>query len=228
MNFEGRITKKGFIGPIIKVPFRAQVVGQSGAGKSHLTEKLLTTEGIFSEKNWHCITYYYGETKPNIPNPKIKYKNSLPEDIVSHDGRNCLIILDDLLSECSDSEVILNVFLKKSRHCRKSVILLSQNLFYPGKYSRTISLNTEYFIIFKSPRDSSQISYLARQIFPQNPNFLRDAYLEITKNTPHSYIFISLKQCTGDQYRVWGDITSDQPILLTSTDWDSEEVRQIH
>ena len=46
------------------------------------------------------------------------------------------------------------------------VICLVQNMFYQGKESRTMSLNTQYLVLFKSPRDKQQISILSRQMYP--------------------------------------------------------------
>ena len=43
--------------------------------------------------------------------------------------------------------------------------------FCQGKFSRTISLNTNYLILFKNPRDNNQISVLARQMYPGNTKF---------------------------------------------------------
>ena len=40
--------------------------------------------------------------------------------------------------------------------------LLVQNLFPKNKETRTISLNAHYMVVFKNPRDKSQISHLTR------------------------------------------------------------------
>ena len=59
---------------------------------------------------------------------------------------------------------IANLFCRESHHKNVSVFLLLQNLFHQGKYSRDISLNSHYFIVFKNPRDSQQIRYLGTQL----------------------------------------------------------------
>ena len=56
-------------------------------------------------------------------------------------------------------------------------------------------------VIFKSPRDSSQIVHLAKQIFPGEAQTLVSAYKEATSE-PFSYIFLDLKQQTEDIYRL--------------------------
>ena len=55
---------------------------------------------------------------------------------------------------------------EESHHSDTSVIYLVQNLFSKNKESRTISLNAQYMIVFKNPRDSSQLANLARQMYP--------------------------------------------------------------
>ena len=91
---------------------------------------------------------------------------------------------------------------------------MTQNPFFCGKYFRTISLNSNYICIFKAPRDSSQIQYLARQIYPNNPKFIQKAYELVTKNAAHSYLWLDLTQQMPDIARVWTDITSSAPMLL--------------
>lgn len=55
--------------------------------------------------------------------------------------------------------------------------------------------------IFKSPTFVSQIQYLSRQLFPQNKDFLVDAYKKAT-NKPHSYLLVILHPTCSDQLRV--------------------------
>lgn len=122
------------------------------------------------------------------------------EDLIDTSKRN-LIILDDLMSETANDKKISNLFTKGSHHKKLSVILVSQNLFHQGKESRTISLNAHYLILFKNPRDASQIAYLARQMFPEKPKYLQEAYKDATSK-PYGYLFIDLKSNTPDNFRL--------------------------
>ena len=74
-------------------------------------------------------------------------------------------------------------------------------IFNKGPNTRTISLNAHYIIMFKNPRDRSQISFLARQMYPKKSKFLEDAYDDATQN-PHSYLIMDLKQSTHEDLRV--------------------------
>jgi hypothetical protein len=61
--------------------------------------------------------------------------------------------------------------------------------------------------MFKNPRDRSQISFLARQMYPKQSKFLEEAYLDAT-NIPHGYLFIDLKQTTPNELRILTNVFS--------------------
>ena len=93
------------------------------------------------------------------------------------------------------------LFTKQSHHRNISVMFISQNLFNQGKGNRTISLNCHYMVLFKNPRDSSQIIHLAKQMYPGKPGFLKGIFQDAT-NEPYGYLFIDLKQNTPDHFRL--------------------------
>ena len=95
-----------------------------------------------------------------------------------------ICIINDLMQSASGNQLVKNLF-TNDRHLNLSVIFVSQNLFYAGKKCRTISLNSTYIVVFKNPRDQTQIRHLACQMFPSKPKFLQAAYEEET-NTPGS------------------------------------------
>ena len=108
-----------------------------------------------------------------------------------------LIVIDDFMRE-SSSNVIVDLFVRKSHHRSISVFFLSQNLFYKGQ--RDISLNVSYLIVFKNPRDRAQIQHLARQVYPENPLFIREIFRDATAK-PHSYLLFDMTQTTCDELR---------------------------
>jgi hypothetical protein len=89
-----------------------------------------------------------------------------------------LVIIDDLTRESSSSDAIVDFFTKNSHHKNLSVILISQNLFHQGREQRDISLNANYIVVFKNPRDRAKIWHLARQVFPDDLKFLEEAYYD--------------------------------------------------
>ena len=90
-------------------------------------------------------------------------------------------------------------FFSRGRHDNLSVVYLTQNLFH--KNQRSISLNSDYIIIFKNVRDKSQFIHLAKQVMSSNTKFLNWAYKDATEQ-PHSYLILDLKPETDDKYRV--------------------------
>src|SRR6185436_6207776 len=76
--------------------------------------------------------------------------------------RGTLLILDDLMHEADEN--VEKIFTKYSHHNSVSVLFLTQNIFF--KNTRTMSLNSQYLILFKNPRDATQITHLARQMYP--------------------------------------------------------------
>ena len=83
-----------------------------------------------------------------------------PEDYSNDPLSPKLVIIDDLMRESSSCDAIVDLFTKDSHHKNLSVILISQNLFHQGQ--RNISLNANYIVVFKNPRDRAQIRHLAR------------------------------------------------------------------
>src|SRR6218665_2192750 len=82
-----------------------------------------------------------------------------------------------------------------------SVLYLTQNLFYKGKHTRTISLNAHYMVIFKNVRDTTQIANLARQMLPEQSNFMMEAFRDATL-VPFGYLLIDFKPDTDERCRL--------------------------
>ena len=113
-----------------------------------------------------------------------------------------LVILDDLMQELSNNNRITNLFTEGCHHCNLSVIFVLQNIFHRGKeLLRHTSLNCHYLILFKSPRDSSQVNHLARQMFPGDVNYMRESFQDATKY-PYHYFLCDLKPETPSDFRL--------------------------
>jgi hypothetical protein len=123
----------------------------------------------------------------------------VPTDFNNSVKKPCLIILDDLLN-IAFSEDVCDLFTKGSHHRIISVILITQNLFYQGKFCRDISLKAKYIVVLKNVCDREQFSHLARQVLPHDSKGLSDAYLYAIEE-PHSYLVLDLSQDTTDRLR---------------------------
>ena len=105
------------------------------------------------------------------------------------------------MCQCSNDQRVSDLFTRGSHHRGLTVMYLTQNLFPPGKLSRTISLNSHYMIVFKNPRDSLGISTLGRQMYPHNTNFLLQSFQDATKK-PYGYLLLDLHQLTPENMRL--------------------------
>ena len=76
----------------------------------------------------------------------------------------------------STDDRVVDVFTKISHHRNLSVVYLTQNIFYKNKQTRTLSLNSNYIVLFRNARDATQVSNLARLMYPGNRAFMIEAY----------------------------------------------------
>ena len=79
-------------------------------------------------------------------------------------------------SHCGNERTDHDVVHLKSHHSNTSLLYLEQNLFHKNKESRTISLNSQYMMVFKNPRDASQMSQLVPQVYPGCVKFLTKGF----------------------------------------------------
>ncbi len=193
-----------------KHPFTCIVAGPSGSGKTNFVLQLLqNAHNMFTHKP-QVINWYYGEFQKWMMDPKyteIEFVEGLPTDIDVDPQKANVFVIDDLMHETN--EIIAKLFTKGSHHKNISVILLTQNMFHQNKHSRCINLNAHYMVIFKNVRDASQITNLAKQMYPGNVRYLRDSYTEATSK-PYGYLMIDLKPDSPDLIRLRTDIFPGQ------------------
>ena len=151
------------------------------------------------------IIYWYGEYQKKIdelpPNVELmeEFPDNLNDMVRGHD--HSLLVLDDLMSQCSNDQRVADLFTRGSHHRGISVLYLTQNLFPPGKLSSTISLNSHYFVIFRNPCDSLGISTLAKQMFPGRTDYLMESFRDATSR-PYGYLVIDCHQLTPENVRL--------------------------
>lgn len=188
-------------------PISMIVSGPSGSGKTTFTLDLINNLNRLVEPLIENILWCYSEdnalrTQNQIneqQRQKIKYHKGLPESFENPDDTPMLIILDDLMMEANNS-MLCELYTRGSHHRNQSVVLISQNMFHRGAHCRDVSLNTKYMVVFKNPRDQTQIRYLAKQICPDNTKELLGVFKEVT-DTPHNYLLFDLTQETNDWFR---------------------------
>ena len=161
--------------PRWKHPFTCIVAGPTGCGKTTFVARLLRNASSMINPTPEHVTWYYGEWQSayeNLDIPNVRLEQGLPT--VFDTGKRNVVVLYDLMVE-TDGRVT-DLFSKKSHHSNTSVIYLVQNLFPKHKESRTISLNAQYIVVFKNPRDASQVTHLAKQMNPGRVKFVQEAF----------------------------------------------------
>lgn len=199
-------------------PSTCLISGPSQSGKTVFVCKLLEEAEKLLE-NPAClqnVLFYYGHWQPiydKLAKKGVHFFNHSPtkEEIKSltepfADSGGSLVIIDDFMQQI-DADISY-MFTVLSHHCNITLFLLSQNLFPKNPHFRDISLNATYILVFKNPRDSSQISAFARQFRPGNHKFIVQAYKDATM-VPYSYIFFDNHQTTPDLIRVRSNIFAD-------------------
>ena len=109
------------------------------------------------------------------------------------------------MKDATTNSDICDLYTEGSHHRNLSVICLLQNMYYKGKETRTMSLNTHYMVLFKNPRDQQQISCLARQMYPTKAHHFLQTYEKATAH-PHGCLVVDLKQNTPENQRLKFDV----------------------
>lgn len=180
-------------------PFTAIIAGPTSSGKSWFIKNLLRERSTlvcgFIEEVIYCAPEGQA-VDPDIPCTAV-YKG-IPDVDMFTDLKPRIVILDDLMREANGS--LVDLFTKGSHHYNLSVIFVTQNIFNQGKGQRDISLNAHYLVCFKNPRDKQQILHLSKQISPENPKYIQEAYNDATAK-PFGYLLFDLRQTTPDIIR---------------------------
>lgn len=189
-------------------PFTCIIAGPTKSGKTEFVKKLLQALPFYICPCPSRVVWSYGienekqrEEIDKISKVNVEFIEGIPDlNMFSSRDKN-LLIIDDLMNDVGKSKHVSDIFTKGCHHRNISIILLVQNLFHQGPKMRDIHLSTNYLVLFKNPRDRTQITHLARQAFPENPQFLLNAYKEACSN-PFGYLLIDFSQITPDNYRV--------------------------
>lgn len=187
-------------------PTTISVVGPTQAGKSVFTKRLIENADSMFTKPPEKILYAYSEYQPLFDDmqgiPNIIFHEGLPDkqkiEEFTQNTKHTLIILDDLISKIVQSEDLLHLFAVTSHHKMASVVLLSQSLYPPGKYAKSISLNCANFVLFRNPRDMRQLITFASQILPGMTKYFMDSYLKATQQR-YSYLLVDLSPHREDR-----------------------------
>lgn len=152
----------------------------------------------------------------NPPRSKEDWK-----DIFAAYPRNIpkIVVFDDYLDEVGPALTYL--FTVLTHHHRCFTIFLSQTLFDRKNDLRTLSINTQYMVLFNNPRDRMSVSQLAKQVFPGKVGLLNQAYRKVTSGRGYGYLLLDFHQRQDDRLRIRSHIFPLEYPMQTHLLWDS-------
>jgi len=182
----------------LKESFKLFISGPSRCGKTFFVSDLLENIDSFAKVPPSTILYVYSvwQTKFDEMRTLIDTFIKDSEDAINQIkeralGQSIFVIFDDLINSKSLPEIAA-LFTVDGRHMNMSMAFLTQRMFVNNEHFRQISQNSDYFCVFKNPRNSSEIRTLAQQLTPGNLELI-NIYMEASKD-PFSYLFINLTQ----------------------------------
>lgn len=193
-----------------------QIVGPSGSGKTHFVRQLLANASTVFQKPIGKIYWLMGtdDSEHLKPIKNLHILKGFEPGWQDKPKQGDVVVIDDLFAESTKEQNFNNLFTKVARHRQVTVIFITQNLFHQGGQHRTRNLNVHYLVIFKNPRDSTVINYLANQAFNRNRKFFIDAFADATEDRPHGYLFLDFTQTCPDMLRVRSDIFNPSGIIV--------------
>lgn len=178
------------------------VAGPSGSGKTVFTSELIRNNRDLWPDTPPIVHYCYGVWQPAFKELKkvgVHFHEGVPdiELFAKWFPKGGLLILDDLMEEGGNDKRVVDIFTKYSHHKGITVLYLTQNLFPPGRYARTISINAKYVVAFKNPRDQVGLRSLLLQSFPTNWKDILNLFNRVTSR-PFGYMLFDFHQESDD------------------------------
>lgn len=215
---------------LFQTPARFIVSGFSGSGKTNLVTKIVTKYHNTFEKIIVCgVPKHPLQLQSSIAN-KVTVHSNIIDPLGEDDDdiplkKQTLFILDDVFIDAVQSKYVVDAF-TKGRHSNLSTILITQNLFFSGKYARNISLNATHYLLLRQ-RDLNQIECLGRQIYgnKRSKDFL-EVYKAAIKKQPYGYLLVDLSIKSRETHQFRTNIVGEGPFEVVFQ-WRNAE-NQLH
>lgn len=188
------------------------MVGASGSGKTFRVAKILRLKDeIFKNgsqiKN---VVFFYAAWQPVYESLRAsgvvtRWVNKMPskEEFIRavefyKNRGGSIVVIDDFMQEVGQD--MCDIVCVSSRHYNTATFILFQSLFHADKSARTISRNVRFLHLHKSPRDNSQVRFLASQLCPGNFKWIVEAFTAATA-APYSCFLFDFSQDCPDELR---------------------------
>ena len=187
-------------------PSNILVAGPTGSGKTNFVYRLLANNMFTTKFDRIVIVYSEWQSlydKLRLLRPDAEFVKEFTEQLYEsfQPTQDNLIILDDQMTNLGSSKSVTDLFTKGSHHRNITIIYLVQNFYEQNKNQRTISLNSQYIVLFKNPRGHLQASKFGMEMFPNMSRDFANVYKNATLDA-HGYLFIDNHVSTADEFRL--------------------------
>lgn len=217
-----------------KLPANLLAVGPTSCGKTTWLRELIKNKDQYLWPKPKSMFLFYKEWQKNYDDMEKTMMNtrgghttsfykysSVPDtieemkDILEQVARTepKIIVFDDYLEDINS--VMTHFFTVLTHHYHCFTVFLCQNLFNAKNDLRTLSINTQYMVLFNNPRDKSAVAYLSKQIFPGKSNMLNKAYQMATSEKPYGYLLLDFHQKQHDKIRLRSHIFPNEKPMRT-------------
>ncbi len=197
------------------------VVGRSGSGKTtFLFELLKNASYVFDTTKQIEILYLYKagqqlfeQMEREIENIHFHKGMMTREEIIDYcnpTSKHLIVVMDDLMREVMESPDVMDLFTISCHHSGCSIIVVKHNLFYQGRYSKTLAVNAGYAILSETPAGMEQVQTYGRQRFPEDNKLLMDAYNLAVSDIPYGYIVVDMTANVFRKFRIRSGILPEE------------------
>jgi len=222
----------------IAIPSNIVFCGATGAGKSYAIQQCLLNQQHVFQGSFDCVDYCYGvwsddytKLQSMFPHGYLRLFDGIPTAMIEDPERffagtnQRAVIFDDLALELGGRKdnFIAKLFTKYGRHFRVTTAFVQHNVFEQFRGSKTLSLNTSYYFLFRLARARQQVSMLSQQLFG-NSAFLPSVYKQCVGDgsgtNRHGYLVVDNTQSLPSSYHVRTGVLdeSESPAFFVPAD----------
>ena len=208
----------------LKEGFKLFIAGPSRSGKTYFIDSFLKHLNDISINPPKIIIYVYKVWQPKYSDMKVDY---FIEDCEALDKKifentkslSSLVVFDDLINSKS-LPMIAKLFTVDARHKNMSMIFVTQKMFVNNDNFRQISQNSDYYAVFKNPRNALEIRTLAHQMTPGTMDLV--SYFTKATQDPYSYLFINFTQECEPKVKFLSELFNKPHSVKVYNDHDSK------
>jgi len=135
-------------------PTRCVLSGPSGCGKSEFMQRVIKERHTLFTIVPKRVVYTFKYPQAWFSKfPDVEFIKEIPADLDA--SVPSLVVIDDIVTDPEALKESTSLFVRGSHHLNASVFFITQNLFASSTHFRTISLNANQFVLFKTVRAPS-------------------------------------------------------------------------